>query len=124
MESGKDAETRFKVLQRMSRATLLELEPVTGRTNQLRIHCAHIGHAIIGDEMHGDCESRMSNVELGTEDQSETQQSTISNSQSGTRLCLHAWKLSFHHPTSGEWIEFTSSVPADMALTIERYRER
>ena len=48
-EDGKHAETRFKVMERFASATLLELEPVTGRTNQLRIHCAHIGHPIVGD---------------------------------------------------------------------------
>ena len=119
MESGKDAETRFKVLQRMSRATLLELEPVTGRTNQLRIHCAHIGHAIIGDEMHGDCESRMSDCESeGT-----NRQFAIRNPQFEIWLCLQAWKLAFHHPVTGEWIDFTSPLPADMAAIIGRYRE-
>src|SRR5262249_53404807 len=44
MEGGKPAETRFQVLDRMERLTLVELEPVTGRTNQLRIHCAYSGH--------------------------------------------------------------------------------
>ena len=48
-EDGKYAETRFWVNERFSDKTLLELEPVTGRTNQLRIHCAYIGHPIFGD---------------------------------------------------------------------------
>ncbi|HMS10589.1 MAG TPA: RluA family pseudouridine synthase, partial [Pyrinomonadaceae bacterium] len=48
-EGGKPAETRFEVLERFSGRTLLKLEPVTGRTNQLRIHCAAIGHPIVGD---------------------------------------------------------------------------
>ena len=87
MEGGKPAETRFNVLKRNRMTTLLELEPVTGRTNQLRIHCAHIGHAIVGDDLHGNLELRMPN-----------------------RLCLHACKLAFHHPVSGEWMEFSSDV--------------
>ena len=49
LEGGKHAETRFHVVERMANGTLIELEPVTGRTNQLRIHCAHIGHPIVGD---------------------------------------------------------------------------
>lgn len=64
--------------------TLLELEPVTGRTNQLRIHCEHIGHPIVGDRQRG-------------------------GSEHG-RLCLHAFKLVFRHPTTGEMLEFVREV--------------
>jgi 23S rRNA pseudouridine1911/1915/1917 synthase len=79
-EDGKHAETRFRVKERFSDSTLLELEPVTGRTNQLRIHCAHIGHPIIGDEWHSRREF--------------------------PRLCLHAYKLAFWHPDGNRWMEF------------------
>ena len=71
-DGGKNSETRFTVRERRADSTLLELEPVTGRTNQLRIHCASIGHPIVGDVMRGGSEFE--------------------------RLCLHAWKLSFRHP--------------------------
>ncbi len=111
MEGGKSAETRFRVLERMTLATLLELEPVTGRTNQLRIHCAHIGHPIVGDEMYASRETE------GTD-----QQSSIRESDDETRLCLHASSLSFHHPVGGEWMEFTSPAPDQMQSLIERYR--
>lgn len=77
---GKHAETRFRVKERFADSTLLELEPVTGRTNQLRIHCAHIGHPIIGDEWHSKREF--------------------------PRLCLHAYKLAFWHPNGNRWLEF------------------
>jgi 23S rRNA pseudouridine1911/1915/1917 synthase len=73
-EGGKSSETRFRVIERRGNSTLLELEPVTGRTNQLRIHCASIGHPIVGDVTRGGSEFE--------------------------RLCLHAWKLSFRHPIS------------------------
>ena len=119
MESGKSAETRFKVLERMGRATLLELEPVTGRTNQLRIHCAHIGHPIIGDEMQGIANCESEDTSLRFEDQSE-----FHDSQSAIRLCLHASRLAFHHPASGEWMKFTSPLPADIVETVESYRGR
>jgi 23S rRNA pseudouridine1911/1915/1917 synthase len=121
IESGKPAETRFRVLKRMRRATLLELEPVTGRTNQLRIHCAHIGHPIIGDEMHGNFELRSSNCESKTKTLSESEQFAIRNPQFEIRLCLHASKLAFHHPASGDWLEFTSEVPDEIAATVEPY---
>ena len=77
---GKHAETRFRVKERFPDSTLLELEPVTGRTNQLRIHCAHIGHPIIGDEWHSRREF--------------------------PRLCLHAYKLAFWHPNGNRRMEF------------------
>jgi 23S rRNA-/tRNA-specific pseudouridylate synthase len=82
-EDGKPAETRFQVIERRVETTLLELEPVTGRTNQLRIHCAAIGHPIVGDLMRDGSEY--------------------------PRLCLHSAQISFRHPTSGEHLELTSS---------------
>jgi 23S rRNA pseudouridine1911/1915/1917 synthase len=87
LETGKEAETRFRVLETRSTSTLLELEPVTGRTNQLRIHCAEIGHPIIGDVWY--------------------------NGREFERLCLHAQKLGFNHPDGG-WLEFSSTLPIEM----------
>jgi 23S rRNA pseudouridine1911/1915/1917 synthase len=98
MESGREAETRFRVRERRGPVTLLELEPVTGRTNQLRIHCAFAGHPIVGDEIY--CE--------------------ISNSKSQipNRLCLHAWRLAFHHPADGRWMEFVSPLPDELKTAL------
>jgi 23S rRNA pseudouridine1911/1915/1917 synthase len=79
-EDGKYSETRFWVKERFAERTLLELEPVTGRTNQLRIHCAHIGHPIVGDQWHAKREF--------------------------SRLCLHAFRLSFWHPAGNRRLEF------------------
>ena len=69
---GKHSTSRFRVLERRADTTLLELEPITGRTNQLRIHCASIGHPIVGDVLRG--------------------------GRPFGRLCLHAWTLAFRHP--------------------------
>ena len=81
---GKESETRYRVLQRYADSTLLELEPVTGRTNQLRIHCASIGHPITGDTARGGREF--------------------------PRLCLHAAHLGFNHPVTGNCSEFSSAI--------------
>lgn len=81
---GKHAETRFWVKERFADQTLVELEPVTGRTNQLRIHCKHIRHPIVGDTERGGREF--------------------------SRLCLHAYKLAFRHPNGGERLEFETST--------------
>ena len=85
---GKHAVTRFRVRQRFGTATLLELEPVTGRTNQLRIHCAHIGHPIAGDMVRG--------------------------GGVAPRVCLHAWRLAFMHPDGGRKMEFEAPIPEEM----------
>jgi len=85
---GKEAETKFQVLERRESSTLLELEPITGRTNQLRIHCAHIGHPIVGDEWYG--------------------------AKPFARLCLHAARLGCYHPNGG-WLEFSSDTPTEFS---------
>ena len=92
-EGGREAESRLRVVERRARATLVELEPVTGRTNQLRIHCAHAGHPIVGDGWYG------SGVE--------------------SRLCLHAARLAFNHPSGGGRVEFASALPAEIASLLE-----
>jgi 23S rRNA pseudouridine1911/1915/1917 synthase len=92
---GKYSESRFWTTERFADTTLLELEPVTGRTNQLRIHCATSGHPIVGDTMRG--------------------------GRPFERLCLHASKLSFNHPRSGEAMHFELPIPAEFNLS-ERSR--
>ena len=100
-EGGKPSVTNFTVRERLRGATLLELEPVTGRTNQLRIHAAYFGHAIIGDDIYGDAEGRRGDA---------------------ARLCLHAWRLAFHHPATGEWVEFSAPPPDDFARLVAARR--
>lgn len=85
---GKASETYYRVLERYSDKTLVELEPITGRTNQLRIHCAYIGHPILGDEWHGTREF--------------------------PRLCLHASSLSFRHPLGEKQLRFDAEVDFDL----------
>ncbi|MDI1242233.1 MAG: RluA family pseudouridine synthase [bacterium] len=82
-EDGKLAETRYQVIERRENTTLMELEPVTGRTNQLRIHCAAFGHPIVGDTMRGGSGFR--------------------------RMCLHSARLGFRLPSTGLQLGLTSS---------------
>ena len=82
-EDGKHAETQYHVKERREGTTLLELEPVTGRTNQLRIHCAALGHPIVGDVMRGGSEFR--------------------------RMCLHSAQISFCLPSTGEQVQLASA---------------
>ncbi|MFL6276453.1 MAG: RluA family pseudouridine synthase [Blastocatellia bacterium] len=101
-DGGKPSVTNFIVRERFASATLLKLEPVTGRTNQLRIHAAYFGHPIIGDGIYG----------VGEEGRGDA-----------ARLCLHAWRLAFHHPVTGEWREFVAPLPEDFACLIEALRD-
>lgn len=85
---GKQAETRLRVVERRNGRTLVELEPVTGRTNQLRVHCAHAGHAVVGDPWYA--------------------------RKPYARLCLHAARLAFRHPSTNEPLEFFSPAPSEV----------
>ena len=82
---GKMSVTRFWARRRYSELTLVELEPVTGRTNQLRIHCASFGHPIVGDVQR--------------------------SGRSFERLCLHANAIKFRHPMSGETVQLKIPIP-------------
>lgn len=120
-ENGKPAITRFNVRERFDQATLVELEPVTGRTNQLRIHCAYYGHPILGDELYFDCGLQIADRE--PQIPTPVSQSRASRLAIAERLCLHAWRLAFHHPVGGKWMEFTSPLPRDIARLIPLLRE-
>ena len=83
---GKPSLTRYRLLGMESRNSRLELEPITGRTHQLRVHLAAIGHPILGDALYGDASS-------------------------ASRLLLHACSLSLNHPVSGDPLNFASPAP-------------
>lgn len=102
MSAGRPAQTRYTVRQRFAVHTLLELEPLTGRTHQLRLHCAALGHPITGDCVYG------SKTEDGAEQ-------LVCSSQ-----LLHAYRLTFRHPSTGQEITFTAPLPAAMIEVLER----
>lgn len=95
---GKEAVTRWKVLKRFGCATLIEARLGTGRTHQIRVHCASIGHPVMGDKAYG------KKIELEIK----------KKRMLVLRQMLHAETLGFHHPATGEYVEFSSPVPADM----------
>jgi len=90
-EDGKAALTRVKVVKR-GEFSLLEVRLLTGRTHQIRVHLAHAGHPIVGDDKYGDF---------------------ALNKAMKKRLLLHAAKLSFRHPVSGERLQLESPRPGD-----------
>jgi len=93
--SGREAVTGYRVRERFDGWTLLELDLVTGRTHQIRVHLAAIGHPIAGDPTYGTGTSRRGPDGLG-------------------RLFLHAWRLELTSPSSGRLIRAEAPVPADL----------
>ncbi|MEA3560308.1 MAG: RluA family pseudouridine synthase [Candidatus Omnitrophota bacterium] len=87
---GKQAVTYYKVIKRIKDFTLLEVIPKTGRTHQIRVHMAYLGHTVMGDSHYG----RRSPF-IG-------------------RQAIHAISLGFYHPAAGKYMEFNSDLPEDM----------
>ena len=90
---AKQAKTYYKVKKHFDNFTLLELIPTTGRTHQLRVHLAHLGHPILGDNTYG-------------------------HKNTFDRLALHAKDLGFVHPKSKDLVEFTSPLPNEISKVI------
>lgn len=92
--------TRYEVLREFRHSTFLALKPLTGRTHQLRVHLAAIGHPLVGDSRYGQTQGNRRRQER--------------------RLFLHAFRLSFRHPLSGEKVEFESPLPPALEARLER----
>ena len=101
-ENGKDAVTRFWVKERFGDYTLVECRLLTGRTHQIRVHMAYIGHPVLGDPKYGS-----GKCPFAIEGQA-----------------LHSMTLSFVHPTTGEPMEYTAPLPADMEAILRELRAR
>ncbi len=97
---GRTAITRYRVLERFARHTLIEAELVTGRTHQIRVHFAHLGHPVAGDPVYG---ARPDELGVG-------------------RQALHAFRLRFAHPVSGAEMTFEAPLPLDLAAAVQRAR--
>jgi len=110
---GKHALTRWVVVERFSGATLLALRLATGRTHQIRVHCAHIGHPLIGDHTYGGRPA----LWRGSDRRRTTNLLALID-----RQALHARLLGLRHPRTREWVEREADPPADMGALIERLR--
>ena len=97
---GKPALTRFQVLERFGDYTLVELQLETGRTHQIRVHMAYIGHPVAGDEVYGPRKTLKGHGQF-----------------------LHARTLGFTHPRTGEVLEFTAEAPAIFQETLDKLRK-
>ncbi len=102
---GKMARTRFHVQEAFPEVTLMEAEPVTGRTHQIRVHAAHAGYPLLGDDKYGSRQGVRLSAGLGL-----------------TRLFLHAASLSFPEPTSGRPVSIRAPLPDDLRAVLDRAR--
>lgn len=100
---GRLAITFYSTLETFGKFSLLNLRPETGRTHQLRVHLAHMRHSVVGDAQYGRHSARDLPVEV-------------------SRQMLHAHKICFCHPETGEKTEFTAPVPADMTRLLNYLR--
>jgi len=96
-EGGMTAHTKVKVVQKGAEFSLLEVRLLTGRTHQIRVHLAHAGHPVLGDDKYGDFELNRALAKRGVK-----------------RLFLHANRLSFAHPLTAERLRLKAEVPVDM----------
>ena len=104
VRKGKEAVTKWKVLKRFGKATLIEVKLSTGRTHQIRVHFASIGHPVLGDRTYG----KKIQIEV------KAKKKILFH-----RQMLHAELLGFTHPATGKYLEFSSPLPEDMVEKIE-----
>ncbi len=115
---ARPAFTRFEVIERFAGATLLRCIPATGRTNQIRVHLDHAGHPLAGDKLYGRSDEQflefVRRARQGLFDPLPWMEAP--------RHLLHASRLLFDHPITGERLSFECSMPEDMKLYLEKNR--
>lgn len=98
-QNSKNAVTHYEVVEELGNFSLVRFRLETGRTHQIRVHCAYVGHPVYGDDVYG-------KAVKGLEGQ-----------------CLHAKKIGFIHPSSGEYMEFDSELPEYFEKTLDKLRK-
>jgi len=116
-EQGKHAVTHYKVLERFGFVTLVECRLETGRTHQIRVHMASIGHPLFNDERYGGAEIRKGTI------YSKYRQFIKNCFEICPRQALHAKTLGFEHPVTKKWLQFDSVVPEDMTALLDKWRK-
>ncbi len=100
-DRGQESITKYKVLEELSKGSIVELELETGRTHQIRVHMSYLGYPLYGDSLYGNGEGDKEYIE---------------------RQALHAYKLEFPHPRTGEILKLKCNLPKDMENLIEKLK--
>ena len=108
---GRDAVTHYRLEERFARHTLLRVSLETGRTHQIRVHMAHIGHPLVGDQLYGGRRQ----LTAGSVAQREALAAF-------RRQALHAAKLEFEHPVTGKSVSVEAPLPQDFATLLDVLR--
>lgn len=103
---GKPSETRFKILEAFSDATLLQASPITGRTHQIRVHTQYTGHPIAWDDRYGDRRFDAYTGKVGLD-----------------RLFLHAANIKFIHPSTEKWMEIDAPLGSKLERVLKSLRD-
>ncbi|HEY4292216.1 23S rRNA pseudouridine(1911/1915/1917) synthase RluD [Luteibacter sp.] len=111
-DGGKEAVTHYRVRERFRAHSVIQCNLETGRTHQIRVHMAHLGHPLVGDQLYGN----------GLRLPRGASQELIDALRGFRRQALHAEKLAFEHPITGDYLEFDSPRPADQDALIEALR--
>jgi 23S rRNA pseudouridine1911/1915/1917 synthase len=117
-EGGKPAVTRFEVVERKGGFTVVRAHPLSGRTNQIRVHLEHIGHPIVGDKVYGPRDP--GSVTNRAAAVSADRDAAVSESLLIERQALHCCELRFEHPASHETLQLTADLPADLVELISK----
>lgn len=115
-DEGKHAVTHYRVVERLGPVTLVECKLETGRTHQIRVHMQYIGHPLFGDPRYG------GNVAVKGSPGGKYNSFLRNCFDILPRQALHAKTLGFTHPKSGEFMNFDSDIPQDMADVIEKWK--
>ena len=103
VRAGRPALSLYRVRRRFERFTLLDVEIKTGRTHQIRVHLAWLKHPVVGDKVYG-----------GGRDQTIPDTKLRAAVAALGRQFLHAERLGFHHPSTGEWRQFNAPLPDEL----------
>jgi 23S rRNA pseudouridine1911/1915/1917 synthase len=111
VKDGRTARTRYRVEERLAGTAIVSCSPVTGRTHQIRVHMAHIGHALVGDQLYA-----------GRQWRNLVPPEASTACRCFPRQALHAWRLGFPHPATGDEVRFEASLPEDLVQLMDVLR--
>ncbi|MCB0694712.1 MAG: RluA family pseudouridine synthase [Lewinellaceae bacterium] len=118
-KGGKPSRSSYRVLERFRHYSWLEVTIDTGRTHQIRVHCAFIGHPLAVDPLYGSDEGvYLSSFKHNYRDNRQTSEQPLID-----RLSLHAWKISFAHPRTGDPVVVEAPLPKDLRAVINQLQK-